>query len=162
MCCSFWVPWLIEIGVRARNNGLSTNGQEYSVIQYLANATPCLIAVSKKIHSQWGFFLADQRPPVAGGYLHVCELESTMGTQYRVQHQARDRIVDYHLYAPARLGVRGDRDTVVGDRGDDGGVLPLLEDRGLADGAVPGVGQLRERAELYDLAAEHGIRMHRV
>ena len=88
-----------------------------------------MIAVSEKIHSHCGFFLADQRPPVAGGYLHVRELESTVGTQYRVQHQARERTVDHHLHAPTRLGVRRDRDPVVGDSSDDGRVLQKVEDR---------------------------------
>jgi hypothetical protein len=63
------------------------------------------------------------------GYLHVRELESTVGTQYRVQHQARERTVDHHLHAPTQLGVRRDRDPVVGDRSDDGRVLQKVEDR---------------------------------
>ena len=67
-------------------------------------------------------------------------------------------VVDLLRHAPARLGVRGDRDPVAGDRGDDGRVLSLLEDRRLADGAVSGLGQFRQRAELHDLADERGVR----
>ncbi len=59
--------------------------------------------------------------------------------------------------APARLGVRGDRDPVAGDRGDDGRVLSLLKGRRLADDAVPGLGQLRQRAELRDLEVERSL-----
>ena len=55
----------------------------------------------------------------------------------------------------AGLGVRRDRDPLVGDHGDDGSsVLAVLEDRRLAHGTVPSRGQLRERAELCDLAVE--------
>lgn len=59
--------------------------------------------------------------------------------------------------APARLGVRGDRDPVAGDLGDGGRVLSLLKGRRLADDAVPGLGQLRQRAELCDLAVERSL-----
>ena len=60
--------------------------------------------------------------------------------------------------APARLGLRRDRDPVAGDRGDDGGLLPRLEDRRLAAGAVSGLGQLRRRAELHHLAAQRWMK----
>ena len=46
---------------------------------------------------------------------------------------------------------------MVGDRGNDGGFLPQLSGRRMADGGVPGLGQLRRRPELHDLAAQRGL-----
>ena len=66
----------------------------------------------------------------------------------------RRPIVDLLRHAPVWLGVREDRDPVGGDRGNDGGVLLEIESYWLAHAAVFGMGQLRECAELRDLADE--------
>ena len=55
------------------------------------------------------------------------------------------------------MGVHGDHRPVAGDRGDDDYVLPVLEDRRLSHGAISGLGQLRERAEIRNRAVEHCV-----
>lgn len=68
-----------------------------------------------------------------------------------------DLVLDFLRNAPARLGVRGDRDSLVGDSGDNRRVLPSIEDCRLADDALLVLGQLCERTQLYDLAIERGM-----
>lgn len=63
-------------------------------------------------------------------------------------------VVGFLPLPSTRLGVRGDRGSVAGDRGNNNRILQNLEDRRLVDGAVPGVGELRECVELRDLAVE--------
>jgi len=63
------------------------------------------------------------------------------------------------LHSPHRSPARQCERSIIltFDRGHSRGVLQMLEDRRLADGAVLGLGQLRQRIELFDLAVERRI-----
>lgn len=89
--------------------------------------------------------------------LETCRLPSGGVTIDAVRRTTRSQcrlVLDFLCNASAWLGLRGNRDSVAGDCGNDSGVLQVLENRRLVDGAVFGMGQLCQRIELHDLAIE--------
>lgn len=66
----------------------------------------------------------------------------------------RRMVLDLLRHAPDRLGCCRDWPPLVGDSGHDGGVLSPLEACWLDFGAIPGLGYVRERAQLHHLATE--------
>jgi hypothetical protein len=89
---------------------------------------------------------------VASGGIH--RRKGAAPVVYRATGPERRMVVDLLWSSPAWLGVRGDRDLVGGDCGDDASVLPAFQARRLAAGSVPGLGELRRSAQLCDLAAQ--------
>lgn len=55
------------------------------------------------------------------------------------------------------LGIRRDHRLVAGDRGNDIYFLQGIQAGWSVDGSVPGMGELRQRVELCDLAVEHSL-----
>ena len=92
--------------------------------------------------------LAARRIQGGGETAHI--VRSAAGPQYRM-------VVDLLRPASAGRGIRRDRHPVARDSGHDRSVFPLLEDRRLAAGALFGMGELRQPAQLHHLADEYGM-----
>ena len=80
---------------------------------------------------------------------------------YRPARAEQCVVMDLLRDAPAWLGVPGDRGSMVSDCGDDGRLFSAILDRRLALGAVPGLGELCQRVEFYDLATQCWLKWRR-